>query len=50
MQEKKRKTIRKAFSNKKELIKYLLDADSNAEEYIVEIPFKIKESEIKKVV
>lgn len=49
MQEKKTKTIRKTFSKKKDLLKYLLDADSNAEEYIVEIPTKIKESERKKV-
>ena len=33
---------RKSFSNKKELIKYLLDADSNCEEYILEIPTKEK--------
>lgn len=49
---KKVKTIRKTFSKKKELIKYLIDADSNAEEYIVEIPVKmipIKTKERKKV-
>ena len=33
---------RKSFSNKKELIKYLLDADSNYEEYILEISTKEK--------
>jgi len=34
-------TTRKSFSNKKELIKYLLDADSNAEEYILDIPLAV---------
>jgi hypothetical protein len=37
---KKTKIIRKSFLNKKELIKYILDVDSNAEKYILELSDK----------
>ena len=37
MQNPKTHKIRKSFNNKKQLIKHLLDVDSDLEEYVIEL-------------